>query len=58
MCAWERVHEMENTEDEGNAQYVGELTWSKKRVNFDGLITYCHCCVMPVMSMKGLNLLM
>ena len=28
------------------------LTWSKKRVNLDGFITYCHCWVMLILPMK------
>ena len=29
-----------------------QLTWSKKRVNFDRLITYCHCWVMLILPVK------
>ena len=28
------------------------MTWSKKGVNFHELITYCHCSVMLILSVK------
>ena len=31
---------------------IGQLTWSNKRANFDGLITYFPCCVMLILPMK------